>query len=421
MQELIGNYQSDKIYHIFLGLFASLIPFREISTIFFILFILFYFSALKELKLKNKIIKEWVILSIPLILHLLFLWNNDNIIQPLKQTEKHLAFFILPLIILFQTRRVDIKTILKSFSVFFSLILFFGIFSFIITNLEKFNQYLSGEMTWSMGYSIANSLNAHAPALNMHISFLCFINLYLFFDSININTTKTKIIFRAFLMFISLMSLLIINTRLALSVFILFSPIYIFSIRLKNAKYIKSLLLFSSVITLVVFLKIFPNTMTKFTEKTFNNLEMLGRLDELDSPEKQVYGSLVTRATVWNITFNIAVENIIYGLGTSKSYPILFDKYQDLNQSFLLKHKYKVHNQFLDFFLKFGFLGPLLLVLFFINILRLYISVKEPYILYFFILFLSANCVDDFLIRYDGIVFSSFWICIFCKNHLDTK
>jgi hypothetical protein len=47
------------------------------------------------------------------------------------------------------------------------------------------------------------------------------------------------------------------------------------------------------------------------------------------------------------------------------------------------------------------------------SFLYLGIKSKNPLIVAFFFLFFTCNLTDDFLIRFDGIIFSGFWLTIF--------
>ena len=51
------------------------------------------------------------------------------------------------------------------------------------------------------------------------------------------------------------------------------------------------------------------------------------------------------------------------------------------------------------------------------NILWIAKTTKSALALFFFILFSTSNLTDDFLLRFDGIVFSAFWICLFASKH----
>ena len=102
-------------------------------------------------------------------------------------------------------------------------------------------------------------------------------------------------------------------------------------------------------------------------------------------------------------------------------YNLLFQEYKDSNQRFLLKHKFKVHNQFLDYLLKFGYLGAILLIIFFTNKFIIALKIRSAVFLYFCVLFLAANLFDDLLRIYDVIAFCAFWTSVFIKRYLEQR
>ena len=414
-------YYFNKILPIFLSFFAATIVFREFSA--YVLALLFIISLIfyKEIYFNRKKTLEFLFISIPLLLQIIFFWNNESFYEAVKEIEKYTAYLVLPLIIVFQKSTLNIEKILNWFSIFFTTILFFGILKYIILNFDSVAQYINGELAWQMGYAISNSLGSHAPALNLHISFLCFINLHLLLCSLKTSQNINQVFLKISLLLISISALLIINTRLAIFVFFIGAIVLILFQEIKNAFKYKIVIGVSILILTLGFLKIFPSTMDKFINKTFNDIEKVGQLDEINNPEEKIYGSLVTRLTVWKTVLNISSSSLFFGHGVSAAHSNLFYAYENMNQKFLAKYKFKVHNQFLDFLLKFGILGIVLACLFFLNILRLALKLNMPYIFYFFVLFSLANMVDDFLIRYDGIVFSAFWISVFSKLYIDKQ
>lgn len=417
------NNYFKQLFPVILGFFASTIVFREFSAIILAILFLVCLFFYKELRFCQKKRIEYILIATPLCLNIIFFWNNESFFPVFKELEKYTAFLILPIMILFVKREINFNRIIKSFSFFFTSIIFLGFLTYLIFNFESFLSYLNGDLVWKMGYEIAGSMGVHAPALNMHISFLCFVNLHLFFRSFTKDSTKLYKLSRALFLVFSVLILLIINTRIAIFTFFSGLTIYILYFTFLNKKPLKLniLIVFVLVSLLIGFLKIFPYTIEKFTHKTFNNIEMIGKIDQIDKPEEKIYGSLVTRATVWQMVLRVNSSDFVFGKGVASAYPSLFETYKKFDQKFLLKYKYKVHNQFMDFYLKFGIFGLIFTAIFFLNILRIALNTKSSCILFFFFLFISVNMIDDFLIRYDGIAFSAFWITVFSKYMFDQR
>jgi len=87
----------------------------------------------------------------------------------------------------------------------------------------------------------------------------------------------------------------------------------------------------------------------------------------------------------------------------------------------LAKYEFPTHNQFLDFLIKFGILGPLIVLLYIFTIGYLGFSLKNAVVVSFFFLFFTSNLTDDFLLRFDGIAFSGLWMAIFGSYWLQQK
>jgi hypothetical protein len=80
----------------------------------------------------------------------------------------------------------------------------------------------------------------------------------------------------------------------------------------------------------------------KYNRLIFDKLEMVGKLDQIDRPEVEIFGSLVTRLTIWETTLNLANNHLFFGLGSSDSKKELFQYYKETNQVFLAKYKLPV-------------------------------------------------------------------------------
>jgi O-antigen ligase len=274
---------------------------------------------------------------------------------------------------------------------------------------------------WQMGYHFAGTIGIHAPALNMHLAFVSICNLY--FAIFHFKESK-KIIIKAIhllLFIISFILLLIINTRIALLVscigYFLVIIYYFFKNRniIQLIKTVGFFLLIISLV-LVVFIKNNHFMEQKYNRMIFDKLEMVGKLDKIQRPEVEIYSSLVTRLSIWKSTIDLSKEHLLFGVGSSDSRKELINYYKATNQKFLFKYKLPVHNQYLDFLLRFGVLGLIGALVYICYIGYIGFKLKNVIIITFFLLFFICNLTDDFLIRFDGIIFSGFWASVFTSN-----
>ncbi|MFV8368807.1 O-antigen ligase family protein [Flavobacterium sp. LB2R40] len=314
---------------------------------------------------------------------------------------------------------------MKAYSIGTTLIMTFFFVRFIILDPEHFFKYLKGVDLWEMGYVFSESIGIHAPALNMHLAFVAFSNLYFLLQTSKKYDKWSKI--RDLTLFISsFFFVLYVNTRMALLGSLVgfitvgyfqMSKTYGYKIIFKRAVIL--VLLIGSV--LFLFLQKNPYMKEKYSTQIFSNMDKVGKLDEIDHPEIAVYSSFVTRVSIWKATWELSVKNLPFGVGASDGKIELVKYFKETNQIFLAKYEFPTHNQFLDYLLKFGIMGPIA-VLFYIGFIAyLGIKTKNPVIISFFFLFFTSNLTDDFLLRFDGIVFSGLWICIFASYRLQQK
>ncbi|MDG2433122.1 O-antigen ligase family protein [Flavobacterium sp.] len=367
-----------------------------------------------------------LLIALPLLLELLFFFNTDSYYNEVKILEKYAALPVFAWFIIGNYHRVHFYKLLTSYAYLTLLIVLFYWFLFIGTNPILIAKYQSGIDLWEMGYVFSQSMGLHAPALNMHMAFVTVIFLYLILQSFQKHRGLKNHIFRISGFVISFFMVLFINTRMAL-VNVFLGMLIVFFYALKEQVNVKKTIKVSlisiiiSVVVLIVFVKN-NNYMTyKYQVVTFAYMDKVGKLDEIKNPEAKIFNSMVTRLSIWKSAWELSLQNLPFGTGASQSKTDLIAYYKQTNQQFLAKYEFPTHNQFLDYFLKYGFLGPIVVLIYLLGIAYLGLDLKQPVVLFFFVSFFTSNCIDDFLIRFDGIVFSSFWFAVFGSYWLQQK
>ncbi|WP_242410235.1 O-antigen ligase family protein [Flavobacterium sp. Root901] len=362
----------------------------------------------------------------PLLLELLMFWNNDSFSKGLKALEKSTSLLVFPLFIIGNFQRVKFLKLVRIYVFATTLILFFLFIRFNVLFPELMSKYLNGIHLWEMGYQFSNSFGIHAPALNMHLAFVSVSAFYFMFNNFREKENlKTKIFWIIVFLF-SFFFVLFVNTRMALgNIFI--GYLIILFLEIKSKFNVKKLFLITTPILVVLFGILFlfiqkdPYMKEKYSTVSFSYMDKVGKLDEIDHPEVKVFNSLVTRLSIWKSAWELSVKNLPFGVGASDGKPELNKYYAVTNQKFLAKYEFPTHNQFLDFLLKFGILGPIVVVLYIFAIGYLGYDLKNGIILSFFLIFFTSNLVDDFLLRFDGIAFSGFWFSIFGSYWMQQK
>ena len=419
---IISEKTHAKITNISILIIASFLIFRKPATLMIMFFIFYNLFNLKKLQICKTSILSQIIVYLPLLIHIMFLWHNKDLVLGLKDVEKYICLLVLPIFIVGNFKYMKINIILENYSILFCCILTFLFIKYIITAPDLFAEYQSGIHQWEMGYSFAKTFNTHAPALNMHVAFATSVAFYFLIENLKLKVSYYKITVNLVVLFLLFYYLLYINTRLAL-VNVLFSIVIIISFNLFVTKISKKtiitcfLLLTMFILSIAFFVVKNPYMVVKYTVVTFDNFDKIGRLDEIDNVQAVACNSLVTRISIWISTCELIAAKPILGYGSSDSKETLFNYYKKTNQQFLFKNKFPVHNQFLDFTLKFGFLGFMCVFVFMVNILYIGIVLRNALVITFFCIFFFSNLTDDFLIRFDGIVFSGFWISCFVCLH----
>lgn len=417
------NYQK---LNFFILLLASLILLRKTATIVIIVF--FVFSLINYKHYYNndlkKVLKLGLIINIPILLECFFFWNNDSAYLGMKSLEKSTACLLLPFLIIPHFEYINTFKILKKYALYTVFILIISLVLFAYFEPSYFRKYLNGIHLWQMGYTFSDDfIGIHAPALNMYISFISIYILYLIINEFSQNNFSKKAIklFGLFLVFFFF--LLLINTRIALLTFVLNAIVlFIYSrIAIKKKIIIIIICLVSLCIVTKIFIDKFPYTLDKYTVHLFNDMDKVGKLDEIDHPEIYAYTSLVTRISIWKSSYEVGKKNFLFGVGSSDAQKELINHYRETDQRFLAKYGFITHNQFLNFFIKYGIIGLLCCFIYIFYPLYLSIKTKNIIIFCFFLNFFISNLTDDYLNKFDGLVYTALWYSLFTCYYLNYK
>ncbi len=416
----ISEKRYNDIYNFFLYTISATLVFRKVSTFLIILFAAFNLFFLRKLSYSKKSLYLILVIASPFILDILFFWNNDDLTQGLKSVEKRVSLLLFPLFIIGYYKRIDFYKLIKTYVLSTTVILLGLFLRYIILFYDKFQKYLEGVYSWQMGYDFANSFEMHAPALNMHISFATVLSAYLLLNRKSKQINKIVHIVTFLILF---GFLLYVNTRVAMLNCLICTVFIVVYETIRKKEKIKQMLrrliITAGVFSLlfIAFVSIYPRLLFKLSEESFSNMDKIGRLDEIERPETKVHGSLVTRLSIWKSSLEMVQSKYWTGYGASDAKRELVDYFELTNQKYLAKFKFPVHNQYIDFLLKFGILGLAVSLLYVFFIGYLGIKLHNSAIISFFFIFFISNLTDDFLIRYDGITFSGLWFSIFANQY----
>ncbi len=422
----ISEKYFNKIFSFFLVAIACTLIFRKPCTWLIFAFAIFNILYFKKTQWSKKALILSGTIASPFLLELVLFWNNDSLAQGFKSIEKTTALVLFPLFILGNYQRISFLKLLRYYVNGTTLVMIVFTLRFVFVFPEYVTKYWHGVHLWEMGYVFANSIGIHAPALNMHLAFVSIAALYLLLQSWQMRKDK-RLVFLTFIVFaFSFFNVLLVNTRMALFNVLVGYLFVVFSFFLAHFN-LKKMMLYSVVIGGVVvgifmlFVQKNPYMKEKYSSVTFAYMDKVGKLDEIANPEIKVFNSLVTRVSIWKSAWELSLQHLPFGVGASDGKPELVKYFKQTHQHFLAKYAFPTHNQFLDFLLKFGVAGPLVVLLYIGAIGYLGIDIKNALIFSFFFLFFTSNLTDDFLLRFDGITFSGFWFSIFGSLWLQQK
>ena len=422
----ISEKHFNKVFSFFLVAIACTLIFRKPCTWLIFAFTFFNILYFKKTQWSKKALILSGIIASPFLLELVLFWNNDSLAQGLKSIEKTTALVLFPLFILGNYQRISFLKLLRYYVNGTTLVMIVFTLRFVFVFPEYVTKYWHGVHLWEMGYVFANSIGIHAPALNMHLAFVSIAALYLLLQSWQMRKDKSVVFLTSIVFACSFFFVLLVNTRMALFNVLVGYLFVVFSFFLAHFN-LKKMILYSLCIGGVVvgifmlFVQKNPYMKEKYSSVTFAYMDKVGKLDEIDHPEIKVFNSLVTRVSIWKSAWELSLQHLPFGVGSSDGKPELVKYFKQTHQHFLAKYAFPTHNQFLDFLLKFGVLGPLVVLLYIGTIGYLGIDLKNALIFSFFFLFFTSNLTDDFLLRFDGITFSGFWVSIFGSLWLQQK
>jgi hypothetical protein len=421
----ISEKNFSKIVNGLLFFIAITMIFRKPCTWLIILFAVFNLCCIKKLKFTKTALLLGAVIAAPLLLEILFFWNNDSYLMGIKSIEKSSSLLLFPVFILGNFQRINFFKLTQWYSFFTTGIILFFFIRFMVIAPDLMHKYRNGIDLWEMGYAFANSIGIHAPALNMHLSFVAVSTLYFVFNAFQQRKRGLVKMATCTIFGLSFFFVLFVNTRMALfNMLIGFVLVFCFQVRNYNFK--KGITI--AAVGLVVLSSIFllfvqknPYMKEKYATVTFAYMDKVGKLDAIENPEAKVFNALVTRVSIWKSAWELSLKNLPFGVGAADGKPELVNYYKQTHQHFLAKYEFPTHNQFLDFLLKYGILGPIVVFLYIFSIGYLGFRVKNAIIIAFFFIFFTSNLTDDFLLRFDGIAFSGLWFSIFGSYWLQQK
>jgi O-antigen ligase len=398
----IKSINSEKLGYFFaIGILVSLPLLQVINSLFILAFFLNWLFFVKKTQIKSLLFNCFIFFF---LFHILALINSPNIDSGLFEIEKKLSFLVIPIAFSGITFSVKQRNFLL---ITFVLACLTGS---LLCLIQGFYIYLdTNDLSWFYNQKLSGLISMHPVYFSMYLSLAIFIII----DSImRKNQTiffPPKIAFSVivfFLIFIALLSARMQIITLAIIV-LSFSLFYLIFIKFSKRNFFLFVLFFIALFASIVFI---PINRERFKEAINYNSEY--------SIDKQ-WGGRALRELKWNCSMNVISNNFLFGVGTGGAQNALEECYNTKGYGQLLfydKVSYNSHNQYFETFITLGIIGLVLFLgIFFFGFLYA-IKNNDFLFLSFLILFFFSCLTESMLERQNGIVFFTFFACLFYKT-----
>lgn len=390
-------------YELILGLFTYLmVVIPKLSTVLLFLFFIISLVGFYKEKLKFTFNISLLLLSLFYVTYFIGVFWTDNSSLAVHSLESKLSFIFFPLVFSFKlVERINLRLPIWGFIL--------GVFSTsLIGYFSAINCY-SSSFENSCFYSSSISVVHHPSYFSIYILFSLLLIWKGYLKGWKYFSLKWIIPFSLYLLIFYFFC-----QSLAGILFLIFVLLFILirSFYKKIGRNISFIILIISPFLLYSLLSNFPVYKVEFnsTIKSFTTFisNPKGYVDE-----KVGYKTgNEERMVLWVTTYSL-IKKHPFGVGTGNVDDYLYLELLKLRQGGLALKNYNPHNQYLQTTLEIGFIGLLILLVF--VFLVLYKAIRESN--WILILLISSLIFNSFfesiLQRQSGIVFFSFWICLF--------
>ncbi len=368
---------------------------KSIVIAFFLVIMLIYiFSEKLKFDLNYFILNATIYLLL-----LLSVTYSEDLNFSIKKLETMVSLFVFPFIFSFfskQNGNLLIQKIKNSKS-----FLIYYISAVLLLNFVFFSIFWFGEFTFfdtikHYAYLIDNKLgkyNIHSIYMSMHICVSIIFSLIIIMK----NTNKKVNLFLIIAILLQLFFLLILNKKGPILSLIVIIALYTFyrGNRLSKFIFIASLVLLTITIS--------ANT------KNRNQFIELFRINDIEESKAT---STNIRYSIYKYTLDTFKKQRLFGYGVGDSKNELLKVYKK-NSLILYENEYNTHNQYLSFLLSVGLFGLLIISITFYYLLRKGFRLSNFLFLGIFLFYLIEMFSENILERENGVIFYSFFICLF--------
>lgn len=378
-------------YSLSFALIGLLLPLRFSNValgIFLLVSLISFFKTKNKQLLKHQILITGFFLLFPIAL----LYTDDSS-YALKIIERNIVWLVIPILVPL-TLKITTKQIFYSF---FRFSVAVHTLLLLLIAIAIKNYFFTKDILVFYYDGFTQSINFHPVYLSVYVLFA----LLILIESWKKNYWNPKIHIKILIIVADLIFLILLSSKIILASFLI---VLLFTmVRSKqNRKRIWLYIIALCFVVLAMFQ--FSETKNRINDTLHSSWELL---DKETFNYNDPFTGITLRLITWKFVMQdfIKNENIFIGLGTGDAKSFINNVYKKRNMDAAGYTNFNMHNQYLEYLLKFGFVG----FVYFLTILFLSfkkaISQQNDLYLYFLLIFCIFSITESTLEVQRGILF----------------
>jgi O-antigen ligase len=339
------------------------------------------------------------------LLHLVGLLYSDNLFNAYKELEKKIPLLLFPLIIAsindetLKLKRNDLLTFYtKVTAIACGLLVAYAIYRYTIGgNAEVF--YFK---------EFTKVIQVNAIYLAMYVLFA----FGVYFYEINTRSEKSELLKKVFIYLATLMVLVFIASKTALTVFILLS-LHIAFLQFRHVSRIyRAVIGIVMVLLIAAIINYFPVTKERIQNLMESDWTEVWEEDYTKNAE--TFTGFTVRVSFWKVTLKQMSEDgvLIHGIGTGDNLDYLNKAYERPGLIAAGYRNFNLHNAFMEVILEFGFAGLLFYLVMWSIVAIAAIQANDKALILLLIIFFIFSMTESVLYVNKGLTFFSLWVSL---------
>jgi len=379
-----------------------LLPFNLSSIAVILMLVVWLFKDSFKEKYNNlKRNRKFLTLSSFYLIYVLGLFYSTDIARGFSILEKNLTLLILPLVFA-SIKSFNFHKEYKLISIFAFTNLLLGLLLMVFASVQFFK---TGDDSFYYYDRLTEIIDFHPVYLAMYVLFSIVIIIYGYIHKLIKIRSVLFFLIIAFATFL----LVLLSSKMILVISIFILSYFMYS-EIKNRK--------TKIISIVIFLSLFAVTLFTFSVTKNRLQKAIDSEWSLISKDYYAYNDAFTGVTLRIITWKLALKhlwndgNVIIGTAPADSQAFVDKVYAKYGMDAAGYTGYNLHNQYIEIFIKSGFLGLLFFLIWIVIFFKEAMNNKKVY-LFFLIIFFAIALTESNLEVHRGIVFFALFNSLF--------